>query len=97
VIAISVSSWRFGRKAGHGTSGGMRGQSTWQTGGNMARKKPETEITVPISFPKGLWTEAVQWAKRVNEPAEPLVPRALKSYLDDERRKAFLATNPIYE
>lgn len=63
----------------------------------MARKKPAPEIAVSINFPKGLWTEAVQWAEQVHEPVESLVPRALRRYLDEERRKAFLASNPIYE
>jgi hypothetical protein len=63
----------------------------------MTQKSSGVEITVSISFPKGLWTEAIQWTGHVNEPVDALVHRSLRHYLDEKRRKAFLASNPIYE
>jgi predicted transcriptional regulator len=63
----------------------------------MARKKPEPAIPVTVTLPQSLVAEVMEWAERENLTTDALAEQALRRYLKEERRKAFLATNPIYE
>ena len=73
------------------------GSIAGRDGREMARKKPEQEISVTVTLPRGLWAEVLAWGDEFSLPTEAMVAQALRRYLKEERHKAFLATNPIYE
>lgn len=63
----------------------------------MNHKNQEAVLMISATIPKKLAAEVEAWASREHRSLDELLAEALKRYLKEERRKAFLATNPIYE
>ena len=63
----------------------------------MSHNNQEDVFTIAATIPKKLAVEVEDWASREHLSLDELLAEALRRYLKEERRKAFLATNPIYE